>query len=173
MYDFDLIIFSNESLLFFAIGGLYSIKDIRIPNPKRNYKYVMFLAGWVLLVSIKTALSYVDMEDQWIVVLLHKASIPIGIVSIWLLYDHIFWNIDVSKTKFYQLFPYTFFLFAFHEPILNIFEKGLYYILGQSKQSSMLIYLLAPIITIIISIAVGSFFKKYRPAQYYIITGGR
>lgn len=171
--SFNYFIFTNEALLFFALGAFFSIKNINIQNFKFNNKYLIFTALWLGLIIFKTTLVYQNFENEWLIKILHKSSILIGIVSFWLLYDKVFEKIDISKTKFYLLFQYTFFLFVFHEPLLSIFKKAFYYVLGLTELSSFIIYLSAPIITISVSILIGFYAKKTIPKLYYFATGGR
>ncbi|AWH74794.1 hypothetical protein DCS32_11685 [Dokdonia sp. Dokd-P16] len=173
LFQFDYLIFSNEALLFFALGAFFGIQKINIQKIKLRKKNAMVCMIWVLLVFIKTYLIYVNVENEWLIRILHKSSILVGIASIWLLYDIIFEKKDIEKSKCYQLFQYSFFLFAFHEPVLTIFKKGFYYVLGQSQLSSFLIYFSAPVITILVSVIVGTLTKKYIPQGYYLMTGGR
>jgi uncharacterized phage infection (PIP) family protein YhgE len=104
---------------------------------------------------------------------LSKINILAGILSFWFLYDRVFKNSDVSATKYYSLFQYTFILYAFHEPLLLIIQKILYFLIGKTEFSSFLIYIVAPIIGIIICIISGFYIQKWFPKFYYLITGGR
>ncbi len=171
--NFNYFIFSNESLFFFALGGLFSIKNVNPQKLKLTKQYLNFMIIWFALIIIKTVLIYINFENEWLILILHKSSILIGIISIWFLYDIVFKRIDISKTKFYLLFQFTFFLYAFHEPVLTIFTKAFYRIFGQSELSSFLIYFCAPIITISVSILIGYLAKKMLPKYYYLMTGGR
>lgn len=173
IYNISYKIFSNESILFFAIGALFSIKKINIQNYKINNRYLLFLIIWITLIFAKTILFYINFENEWLIRILLKSSILIGIISIWLFYDHIFKNSDISKTKYYPFFQYTFFLYAFHEPVLTIFKKAFYYIFSKSELSSLIVYISAPMITIFVSILIGYYLKRFMPKYYCLITGGR
>ena len=167
------LIFSNEALLFFALGAFFSIKKINVQKTKAKKQNALLSIIWILLIIIKTSLVYINFENEWLIRILHKSSIIIGIISIWLLYDIIYKKTDIAKTKYYQLFQYTFFLYAFHEPVLTIFKKAFYYILGQTELSSFLTYMLAPLVTIFVSILIGFITRKIMPKYYYLMTGGR
>jgi surface polysaccharide O-acyltransferase-like enzyme len=173
IFQLNFIIFSNEALLFFALGAFLSIRKINIYKTRVNNLNFLFCIIWVSLIVIKTSLVYINFENEWLIRILAKSSILIGIISIWLIYDVIFKKIDISKTRYYKLFQYTFFLYAFHEPVLTIFKKGFYYILGVSELSSFLIYISAPIVTVLVSILIGSIARTIMPKYYYLITGGR
>lgn len=173
LYNFNYVIFTSRALFFFSFGALLSIQGIKIQNSKLNNQYVFFIFIWMILLLIKTTLNYNHFENGSLISLFHNLSILFGILSIWFLYDRIFEKIDISKTKIYLLFQFTFFLYAFHEPVLTIFTKTFYYIIGISELSSFIIYLIAPTFTIFVSILIGYFTKRYIPKYYYLMTGGR
>lgn len=171
--SFDYVVFSSESLLFFAFGALLSIENINIQKEQLNNKYLIFIITWITLIIVKTILVYNEFKNDWLILIIYKSSILFGIISVWLFYDIRFRKRDISQTKFYLLFQYTFFLYAFHEPMLTILKKAFYFILGQSELSSFLIYILAPFITIIVCILTGYFLKQRLPKFYLLLTGGR
>jgi len=172
-FKLNYLIFSNEALLFFALGAFFGIQKINIQKTIEKKQTILFSIIWISLILIKSSLVHINFQNEWLIRILHKSSILVGIISIWFMYDLIFKKVDIGKTKYYQLFQYTFFLYAFHEPVLTIFKKAFYYILGQSELSSFLIYIIAPIITILVSILVGSIARKIMPKFYYLMTGGR
>jgi surface polysaccharide O-acyltransferase-like enzyme len=124
IYGFNFILFTSSALFFFGVGAIFSIKKINIQNLKLHNQYLLFLIIWITLIILKTTLIYMNFENEWLISVLHKISILIGIISIWFSYDHFLKKIDISKTKFYNLFQFTFFIYAFHEPVLTVFKKG-------------------------------------------------
>lgn len=175
IYGFDYLIFTNASIFFFSIGGLLSIKNINIQNYNLNSKYLIFsfVFVWLVLLITKTSLVHINFENELLINILHKSSIIIGVISIWFLYDHFYKNIDISKTKVYTLFQYSFFLYAFHEPLLQLIIKGFGYFLGQSELALFLIYISTTILIIFVSISIGHYAKRFVPKYYYLLTGGR
>lgn len=174
VFNFSLVIFSIESLLFFALGAYLSIEKIKLQNTDISRKQIIgIVTTWLIIVLIKTILMQLYPDLGRLIYLLKKSSIIVGIVALWLVYDLWAENKDISKTKVYHVFKYSFFLFAFHEPILTIFTKGFYHLLGLSEMSSLITYFLAPLITIIISILVASSLRRLVPRFYYLVTGGR
>lgn len=173
LFGFNYVLFSNEALFFFTIGSYFSLKRIDPQKLKLKDQYLIFIVSWILLILCKTVLAYIGYENNWILITLHKTSIMFGILSIWFLYDKLFKNKDVSIVKVYSIFQYSFFLYAFHEPILTVFKKVLYSILGKSEFSSFIIYLFAPAFTILVVLLCGFCFKIILPKFYYLTTGGR
>ena len=127
---------------------------------------------WCVLVGIKTYLTFINNNNIWLLHFINKTSIIFGILAVWYTYDNILKE-DITKKRISNLFQYTFFLYAFHEPPLTIIKKVLYYLLGVTENTSLLIYILAPIITISIVIYIGSLLKKITPSFYSVLTGGR
>lgn len=173
VFNANLIFVSSEALLFFVIGafmGIYSSKLLLL-NIAKGYRIFTFL--WVTLVLFKTILGYVNLENTGLLIFLDKTSIVIGILAVWSLYDMVFQNKTISSYSFYSFTSLSFFLYAFHEPILTICKKGLFYFMGKEELASLLIYIIAPLITIFISILTGYYLKKNIPKFYGVITGGR
>jgi hypothetical protein len=124
-------------------------------------------------VFCKTFLSYIGFDKSNIILILQRSSIILGILAIWFVYDKLFKNKDVSNTKIYSLFQYTFFIYAFHEPMINIVKKILYFFMGTNEFNSFIIYLLAPSITLFFALMVAFSLKNISPGFYKIITGRR
>ena len=93
-------------------------------------------------------------------------------LALWSVYD-IYLSKYSSIEYIIYLSQFSFFLYAFHEPILTIVNKGLFYLAGASEIASIVIYFVAPILTIFSGIILGSFLKKYCLKFYELITGAR
>lgn len=68
---------------------------------------------------------------------------------------------------------FTFFIYLYHEPTLNVVRKILVIPLGHSPVSFALSYLLSPWIYAAIAIVVGKCFKALLPKVYGVMMGGR
>jgi hypothetical protein len=99
--------------------------------------------------------------------------ILLGVMAIWGLYDKLFNDKDLTTYKHYNIVNYTFFLFAFHEPVLTLIRKGLLFITGTGELTSFLIFLIAPFILIYTGVMIASFLERFVPGFYAIIAGGR
>ncbi len=167
------VVFDNRSIFFFTFGAYFSVNGIDPHNFKLKRQHIYLTICWIALVLCKTTLAHTGCANNTIILVLQRASILFGVLSIWLLYDKLFKTTDLSNTRIYNLFQYTFFIYAFHEPFITIVKKSLYFILGTTESSSFLIYLLAPTITISFSVIVASYLKNMSPGFYKIITGKR
>jgi fucose 4-O-acetylase-like acetyltransferase len=161
--------FSNESLLFFTIGGHVALnKSAQFLSPIRSKRFLIYLTVcWICIVSITSyLLTFIPAEK--ITIALDHTGVLIGILSVWLLYDSLF-HAEIN----YALFGYTFIIFALHEPLLTIIVKGLFYVCGKTTSSTLFIYLFAPLITILICLLCGVIWKRSAPRLYDFATGGR
>lgn len=68
---------------------------------------------------------------------------------------------------------YTFFIYLFHEPTLNIVRKLIVVVLGKNELGYLTSYLLSPWIFTVCAVFAGLLFRKYLPKVYNICTGGR
>ena len=94
-------------------------------------------------------------------------------MAVWGIYDLWFKNYDLSSKKYYNIAKLSFFLFVFHEPILTIVKKAMFYALGTNEIKSLLIYLVAPIVTITICLITGYIIKNKTSKLNSLITGNR
>lgn len=172
-FKFSILIFTKESVLFFYMGAYFSINRSK-PIKKMNKKYYWaFTFIWFLIILIKTTLIHQGTEQSALLVLLHKTCIIIGLLSIWSIYDILMTEKTTPNKAIIKLSYFSFFLYAFHEPILSFMKAGFFHTVGVSEIKSVLIYFLAPIVLIIISTFLASFIKRYIPKFYELIADGR
>lgn len=174
IFEINLYIFSNESVLFFSVGCfLAHFKTDFVLKKHQQKSILVVLLFWFLLLTLKTLLIQYQVDKNILIILLHKASILMGFISVWYLYDFIYQKDNESSRILLNLSFYSFFLFAFHEPILTIVKKGMAYILGVNNTSVLLGYFISPILVICISLIIGKLLKKLIPTFYGILTGAR
>ncbi|MFK8004942.1 MAG: acyltransferase family protein [Saprospiraceae bacterium] len=173
-YNFDLIIIANEALLFFVIGGYLSLHQQNWVLQHSSSKNALILfVSWITIVLIKTIILHLETSTLLAINIIHKIGVLIGVLAVWGMYDFMVKKINSKESKYSFLFSLTFFIYAFHEPVLTILKKGFYSILGQGEMISIIIYFTAPTIAILSSILVGYFLKKITPQFYSLLTGGR
>ncbi|MFK7775644.1 MAG: acyltransferase family protein [Saprospiraceae bacterium] len=173
-YNFDLIIMANEALLFFVIGGHLALHQQNwILQHFSSKKAIILFLSWLSIILVKTTMTHFDFSTLMVTNIIHKIGILIGVLAVWGMYDFIVKKLKTKDSKYSFLFSFTFFIYAFHEPILTILKKGFYSILGQGEMISIIIYFTAPTIAILFSILIGYYFKKIIPQFYSLLTGGR
>jgi len=171
--DVDFIVLSNFSLLFFAFGAYLSIKKDTVLLKDFSKKHWIFMSLWLALVLCRTILLYINFENHIVLTILLKSVILFGLLAVWSSYDYLFYTKDLSKIRIYKVFSFSFFVFAFHIPILNVFKRGLFYFMGKEEFASLYIYLAAPFITISLGLFIGYCLKRFVPGFYGILTGER
>lgn len=96
-----------------------------------------------------------------------------GCIVVWKVYD---WLASFKPLNIKLLTPclgYSFFIYLFHEPSLNIIKKLGLKILGLHEWSLIFLYLINPIIMAMVCIAIATILKRYLPKVYNILTGNR
>lgn len=173
-FRFSFVIVTNESIFFFCLGAYFAInkRDCLLKKFEQKY-YLIFAFFWILLVFLKTVLICQNSDQKVLMLLLHKLSIIFGLIGIWSFYDILMIKKMNPNKMIFNISSFSFFLYAFHEPLLTLIRKGLFYIMGTREIVSIIIYFLAPIVTIIVSVLLGYFIKRNLPKFYKLITGGR
>ena len=101
--------------------------------------------------------------------------IALGIVSVWNIYNRLLpasFNLQRHRLLCTAC-QFTFFIYLFHEPTLNIVRKLLILVLGHTSTGFALSYMLSPWIFAGLFIVVGYYFRKFLPRIYAVCTGGR
>ena len=155
------------ALFWFLLGGQLTFHV----NKLYDFKLGKICMGLFIIVSF-LQLLYPDSLD-WN--LLRIPSIILGIAGFWFLYDKIAGkNYVLKEYRWLSLScQYTFFIYLFHEPTLNIIRKLIVFILGHNAFGYFLSYLISPIIFAIVAIYIGVVFKTYIKNVYFLCTGGR
>ena len=97
-----------------------------------------------------------------------------GVIAIWGGYDLLIKNEDsklVNKLAFGG--GYSFFVYCFHEPVLNIIKKVGLKVLGASDVSLTILYVVNPLVMCAIAILLAMMLQRYIPKIYSILMGGR
>jgi len=164
----------NEAVMSFVLGGFFSVDQRRLLLNDFSSKGFFYFFIWISILLCKTILMHLGAHtDDILIDLLHKTGILTGIVAVWSMYDTLLKKQDLTTSRMYSILPFSFFLYAFHEPILVIFKKGLFYLIGKGEMASLLIYIIAPLVTILLSLFIGFNLKRFLPKVYAVITGGR
>lgn len=158
-------------VVFFSLGTFLALSNINYLQYYWPKAAIVALISWLALVLVQTIL--IPIVSLEIYILLQKTSSVVGVFAIWYFYDILFKGKSLAGKGYFSLFSLSFFIFAFHEPLLTIFKKGLIFMAGNTEFTSILVYFLAPIITILICMAVGTLLRQQASSFYQFITGGR
>ena len=102
-------------------------------------------------------------------------SIFIGVLAFWSVYDLVIKKDFVLKNHrcLATASSFTFFIYLFHEPTLNIVRKLLIFPLGTSSLGFAVNYLISPWVFALLFIGLGWLLRKYMPKVYGVCVGGR
>lgn len=158
------------SLFWFVLGGQLTKVKIEMGEDGRT-KVAIFGLCLFLIISI-IQLFFPDIIDWG---LLRIPIILLGIIGAWGLYDVVLGK-DFSLSRHQWLgiaCQFTFFIYLFHEPTLNIVRKLIVVVLGKNEFGYMASYLISPWIFTVCAVFAGLLFRKYLPRVYDVCTGGR
>jgi len=93
-------------------------------------------------------------------------------LMIWFGYD-ILAKKGVRFNFTHKFTAYSFFIYVFHEPYLNIFKKIFLKVGGGQEWSIWASYFISPMVTILIAILIAIFLERYVGKIYKYCTGGR
>jgi surface polysaccharide O-acyltransferase-like enzyme len=149
--------------LFWFLGGT-QLKKLEVPS--KYHIYVLYIAVCIIEILF---------PEFSIWTILYIPIILLGVVSILSFYnilvpEHFLLNNHLLLKK---ICSFTFFIYLFHEPSLNIIKKAFIFILGKHEIGYIITYLFSPWIFLLIAIVIGIGLKKYFPQFYSITTGGR
>lgn len=170
-WNAELYLLSNEAVFFFLIGAYLSrYRSEWLFKLWKTVPTLWFSIAWFIVLMAKIMLTYFNQVDTPAWNLSHKLSIIIGILALWGIYDVLLSN----RNRFIlRLSVYSFFLYAFHEPVLMAIKSIFFYTLQKTPANWLFIYFFAPLITIGLGIFVAAQLRKRSPVFYGWITGGR
>lgn len=98
-----------------------------------------------------------------------------GIISVWWIYDVLFKVFSKGTYGIILLYisKFSFFIYLFHEPALNIIKKMGVFLLGVNNTTLIVLYLISPLLMVAFAISVAKLFKIVMPKFYSIAVGGR
>lgn len=171
-----ILFFEGQGMFFFSLGiWLYKTGYPIEKKPAWFSHYIswLFFAG---LAVIKTFMAFEFEEysklNMNVLSIIHAVCVSAGVLAIWYSGDAVVkWA--MSKKWFVWAASFSFFLYAFHVPLLQYLTRIAYHYGSGIPAYRMLTYLLVPVVIFIVSIAVGALVKKLWPAGYSIATGGR
>lgn len=152
--------------MYWFVAGSFVLNNLG-KLPKR---VTLLLFGGFLLIAIYRVFSSYDTG-----IYLRVFEISLGVSSLWSIYDILITDRFrlISSPLLNTACKFTFFLYLYHEPGFHIIVKGIPLILGDNWFGYTMSFLLSPIIMALIGIGIGFVIKKFFPAFYGILVGGR
>ena len=158
----------TEAMLFFSVGAFLSTKVNWLEQTEHRGAWGCIIL-WLLLCFMNRYVSEYVISLPYAT---HCVILLLGIYAVWILYDKLYSKFS-EGVKSANIYKFSFFIYLLHEPILTIFKKTGLFILGYSSWSIGVIYVIAPILTVLIVYGIGLVLNTYCPQVLAFITGGR
>jgi hypothetical protein len=151
------------SFVPFSIGAFIAINNFKL-NLKPKIMVLLFsvlsiVFGWLRVKGLN--LHALEFYYAWAPFLM-----------IWFGYD-VLVKKGVRFNLIHKFTSYSFFIYVFHEPYLNIFKKMILKISAGQEWGVWCSYLISPIVTVFIAILIAMFLEKYVSTIYKYCNGGR
>ncbi len=174
LIDLSFII-NSEAILFFMLGAYIAIfdKESFVLQKESKIFTVVITLIWVTINIIKTYIAALSETTPLYLakLFLTKSSVILGIVAMWLLFDHIVKRIE-NKKGLLLLSSHMFFIYTLHEPLLHIcYQLGL--TTSASTAAHIALYICMPISIIAFSVIISMFVRKVCLPLHRVLTGNR
>lgn len=167
------IFFLNQgNLFFFVLGGCVAINTSleKLDSYLYNKKTKVFILMLLLIYCVISIL--VKVKNLWLAPYTWLLLQLAGVVGVWAMFNYITKN-HVPHSNLMCVCGYSFFIYCFHMPTLNIFKKIGIMLMGENDVSYTICFLVNPILIVVLSIVVAKLLKKHCPVTYKILTGDR
>ena len=151
-------------LLFFVIGSIFAIKKVNL-----EYKLKMH---WICILVLLSLIIGILLTLNGPITQLNFYLSVVPLLALWFGYD-LLHDQGFRFGVLDSILPYTFFIYVFHEPSINIFKKILVIIGNKSEISYFITYVFSPVLMVLLSYVVGYIWAKLTPKIYSISVGNR
>ena len=176
LFDFSFII-NTQALFYYSIGATFAVFN-KSRNVTRQSNWLMAIVSiivWVSLSGCLTVLAAYTSKDSGSISLLmtiiYKVNEIAGIVSVWLLFDHLF-SFVTNKRPLIFLTGHLFFIYVLHEPLLH-FTYQLSSVSGITDFGRLILYVGLPISNIAICVMLSMIIRKIARPLHRLLTGDR
>ncbi len=166
----------DRGYIFYILGFYLRLYNINISKPISFFKPIYALYLFIIICFIRTGFAFTSeyiSHIKNVLTLLYKLNEMLGLYACWFCFDK-FISIIVEKKWYKQTSSSSFFIFAFHAPLINYVGKFLmlkhFYIFSGSH---ILTYVLIPLFLFPILVLLDKLFHKYTPKFYLLFTGKR
>lgn len=166
LFRVDIPFIDVQGISFFVFGSFLALRKIPVEKRKSPIDLYIFFA-WLGVNSISAIIGPDKFET------LFNINIIVGVYAVWFAYDWI--ELKIRENGFWdKISNYTFFIFAFHIPVLSIIKALILKVLDRYGSVGLLAtYIIGPIAVVSIALLIGLFLRKYLKPFYSLITGGR
>jgi surface polysaccharide O-acyltransferase-like enzyme len=168
LYPYSNFYYFGQGLCFFSLGAFISIHSHLITKKISSSILICLGVIWGGSCLMKLFAPHSMMIYTG---LISKAGILAGIPFIWFAITDFVRSGTISLVKKYS--PFSFLIFALHEPLITIVEKLYCNLFPVNPLSLLFLYFVNPLFVIILVITTGQLLKRYASGVFGFITGGR
>lgn len=176
LFDFSFVI-NTQALFYYTIGAAFAIfkKSRNVTRQSNTLMAIISVVVWVCLSGSLTVLAAYSSDESATISLLmtfiYKLNEIAGIVSVWLLFDHMF-SFVTNKRPIMFLTGHLFFIYVLHEPLLH-FTYQLSAVGGITDFGRLILYVGLPISNIAVCVIASMIIRKIARPLHRLLTGDR
>lgn len=163
-----------QALIFFCLGCLIITEkwNLNFLDQKRTFTVGAYLFSAIVLAFLQSQLFLQQSHPVFFVSILSKTILLLGVCAAWCL------SSLLRNTRMQQFFialaPFSFFIYAAHEPFLTVVRKIVYRFFPPSNSAEIILYyFLLPAFVISFLTIIGYALNNVLPRLYSVITGSR
>ncbi|UEG50711.1 acyltransferase [Ferruginibacter lapsinanis] len=169
-----IVFVEGEGLLFFSLGIWMQKTNFDIDKPGKWLQPVYWFIVFVALSVVKTLLAFLPHFNgiEHILLLCHKIVVISGLIVAWY-GGNAMVKYCMGKAWFVQLTAFSFMIYVLHAPLVLYATKAIFLYIDHYPGYRLVTFIVLPLCIIIFSIGFGYLLRRYLPAIYSIVTGGR
>ena len=167
----------DRAFIFYGLGYYLRMyeKDVFVPIPYLRPKYVF--VAFLSVCFLRAGLSFSDLSQthnlKYLLTISFKVVELLGCYSVWFCFDR-YAKVIIHNKWYLKYGACSFFVYAFHAPMLNYINQilrwqGIYNYRG----SHLLFYFLMPMLILPLMILLDRQVKRFFPKSFALISGGR
>lgn len=168
--------FNNIGITYFVLGAIIAL-HFELDDVNRFHSgKILWICAMIYILNAVMCCFHITYVVSIVNIEYVRQLISLsGIIAFWGGYDLLYKRLSCPTVGklLSAITPFTFFIYLFHEPSLNIVKKIGILMLGKSDIGLSSVYLFTPIVMVVLSFMMGKCLKAITPRVYSILVGGR
>lgn len=167
----------DRGYIFFFLGAYFAIQKVDFSKPLSFFSSKLSFTIFVIIAVIKTYLTFYGQSllgayTAQTLSTLYKVNEIFGVYAVWFLFDKVI--LKMMENKFLiNLTESSFFIYAFHAPLINFVGKIAMLSNNSFTNNKMLMFFMLPVLVLLVVLIVEDLLKRLSPKFYEILMGGR
>lgn len=168
------VLVEGEGLLFFSLGIWIQKTNFNIDTPG---KWLKPLGWFILFIAVSVAKTILAFKADFngagpVLLLMHKLVVLSGLICAWYGCDA-FVKWFMARKWFAWLAAFSFMIYAVHAPLVVYATRFVFLQISDWYGYRMITFILLPLFLIALSVLLGALLRRFFPAAYSFVTGGR